>query len=302
MAFEAFAPHFRRVLPGNVWGTPLRRLAITLSQRPAFDLALVPKLDTLLGVPAALFVVAALLELGLSYSVAASVAALLGFAIAFGGEIAHGMLGQAIHSTAIVAHAVGPAIGALAAYLWLPAFSRRFRGSQRALVLFALYGATLALWAWRPFQFELSRARLSAQLHYDHFIPLAALIDSFDFFGVADVAIDFALFAPVGALLAVWPMRRRGLLHGALPAIYLSWALEMGQLLLRDRFFDVTDVMVQASGAALGFLIMRRSGFRPLGEMLAGGDASRASDHDALARTRSSEPRAAAQTIESGQR
>ena len=76
------------------------------------------------------------------------------------------------------------------------------------------------------------------------------------------------IFFPLGALLAVWPLRRRGLLRGMLPAIYLAVVLEVGKIPIADRFMDVTHILIQSAGAALGFLLVRRMGYTVNGELL----------------------------------
>lgn len=85
---------------------------------------------------------------------------------------------------------------------------------------------------------------------------------------VADVCVPFFLAVPLGALLAVWPLRRSGLLRTALPGIYFAAALEAGQLFIIGRSPDMTDFLVVAAGVVTGWLIVRRAGFQPHGELL----------------------------------
>jgi peptidoglycan/LPS O-acetylase OafA/YrhL len=74
---------------------------------------------------------------------------------------------------------------------------------------------------------------------------------------VADVVKPFFLFFPLGALLAVWPLRRRGALGYCLPAIYLAVITEIGQGFVEGRFFDGTDLLIQCAAAAIGWLVVR---------------------------------------------
>jgi glycopeptide antibiotics resistance protein len=53
------------------------------------------------------------------------------------------------------------------------------------------------------------------------------------------------------------------------PAIYLACATELGQILIATRTLDITDLLIQATGAAIGWLAVRRAGFRPYGVQLA---------------------------------
>jgi glycopeptide antibiotics resistance protein len=90
-----------------------------------------------------------------------------------------------------------------------------------------------------------------------------------DMFSVVDVSGPFLLYLALGALLAVWPLRLRGRLSGFAPAIYLAVATEIAQIVVAERLLDVTDLMIQASGATAGWVVVRRAGFRPYGAQLA---------------------------------
>jgi glycopeptide antibiotics resistance protein len=87
-------------------------------------------------------------------------------------------------------------------------------------------------------------------------------------FSVVDVMVAFFLFLPLGALLAVWPIRLRGSLRGFLPALYFAGAVELSQTMVLGRTVDITDFLVQAAGVGIGWAIVRRAGFRPYGEQL----------------------------------
>jgi len=89
-----------------------------------------------------------------------------------------------------------------------------------------------------------------------------------DVFSVADIVAPFFLFFPVGGLLAVWPLRRSGWLAHLLPGLYLAIATELGQVLVVDRFFGGTDLIVQCAGVAIGWMVIRMAGYTPHGVML----------------------------------
>ncbi|CAA9311559.1 MAG: hypothetical protein AVDCRST_MAG40-1005 [uncultured Gemmatimonadaceae bacterium] len=159
-------------------------------------------------------------------------------------------------------------MGALAAWRGVPPAARRLRRGRRVGALWGAYAAVLALWAWRPFRLDLGAATLTAELAAAHFVPLYALGERGDLFSAADVVIQFALFVPLGALAAVWPFRRRGALRGPMPAVALALVLELGQLVVADRFFDVTDWLIAAAGVLLGWAVARRAGYQSVGELL----------------------------------
>jgi len=107
---------------------------------------------------------------------------------------------------------------------------------------------------------------LRERLSTDWWVPLAALGGSMSVFSVVDVVAPFCLYFPLGALLAVWPWRRSGWMADLWPAAYLAFGTEALQLYVQGRFVDVTDPLVQFSGALIGWTVVRRAGYRPYGE------------------------------------
>jgi hypothetical protein len=206
-----------------------------------------------------------------------------GAALAALTQLARGLSGQQLDAGAFAAHVVGTLVGAAAAWRGLPAVTRALRRERRVRALWAVYAAVLALWAWRPFRLDLSAATLTTEFAAAHFIPLYALGERGDLFSVTDVAIQFLLYVPLGALAAVWPFRLRGPLRGPLPAAALALGLEAGQLVVADRFFDVTDWLVASAGVLVGWAVARRAGYRPAGALLApphpGGASAPAARH-----------------------
>jgi len=90
-------------------------------------------------------------------------------------------------------------------------------------------------------------------------IPLATYRDRTDLFTVADAAISCLLFLPVGALLAARPLGRDGLARGLRPGVLLVLGIELGQLFIADRWPDVTDILIQTAGLAIGVALIRRA-------------------------------------------
>jgi glycopeptide antibiotics resistance protein len=125
----------------------------------------------------------------------------------------------------------------------------------------------MMLWSWRPFVPDLSAASIAEQFSAVHWIPLRAMAQRVDLFSVADIVTQFLLYLPLGALLAVWPLKRNGPFRGILPAFYLAIILELGKIVVAERFFDVTHILIQVAGAAVGWIVVRRSGFAPYGEL-----------------------------------
>jgi glycopeptide antibiotics resistance protein len=265
---EALIPLFRSESAGQIRGGPFVRAEYVFSifrWSSAFDLA--PE-DILLFLPAGVLAVVALAEHGMDIRRATLRTMAGGFLLAAFAELAHAPLGEPILLGSILVNAGGVALGAWAASRWLAPFSQQFRGADRPRVLLALYAMVLVLWAWRPLQPEGSLAVMAAKLRGDWWIPLSMSGSRVDMYSVVDVCVPFFLAVPLGALLAVWPLRRSGLLRTALPGIYLAAALEAGQVFIVDRLPDVTDFLVAAAGVVIGWLIVRRAGYQPHGELL----------------------------------
>jgi glycopeptide antibiotics resistance protein len=267
---ETLVPLFRHgPVPGSAGG-PLTRFAASWAAFRADPNLNPPVIDLALFAPAGAFVVMALAEAGLGYRAAAWIAA-VGGAVAVGAvEVARGLAGEPIEPGAFVVHAAAIGLGAALAARGLPGLTVRLRGRARPRALWAAYIVVLALWSLRPFLPELDGAAIREQFSSGHFIPLKALGGRVDLFSATDICIQFLLYVPLGGLLAVWPLRGAGALAGFAPAVIVALVLEAGQILVAGRFFDVTDLLVQGAGAACGWILVRRAGFRPYGEMQVG--------------------------------
>lgn len=263
---EAFAPLFRQALLPNLGGGVAERLGEAWQAMQLNSIKQIPLIDILLFLPAGAFAVAALAESGVSYAWAWPVAALVGTLLCAVTEVLHGVAGEPIQLGAIVSHGGAITLGAWGAARWLPAVSTRWRGRERPRMLLLAYGVVILLWSWRPFVPELSAESIREQLQPVHWIPLAAMAQRVDLFSVTDIVTQFLLYLPLGALLAVWPLRTRGVWRGILPALYLAVVMEGGKVLVAERFMDVTHILIQVAGAAIGWIVLRRSGFPVYGE------------------------------------
>lgn len=275
-ALEALIPLFRSEGSGQVRGGPFLRAAYVMSifrWSSVLDLAVE---DIFLFLPAGALAVVALAERGVEARRAALWTMVIGLVAASLAELAHAPLGEPIILGSIVVNAGGVALGAWVAARTLPTFSQQLRGANRPRVLLTLYAIVLVLWAWRPFLPETSLAAMADKLKGRWWEPLALAGSRVDMYSVADVCVPFFLAIPLGALLAVWPLRRSGPMRTALPAFYLAAALEAGQLFILGRYPDITDFLVVAAGIVTGWLIVRRAGYQPHGELLA-----RLPDHQA---------------------
>jgi len=265
---EAFVPLFRQSAYPNVYGGPLGRFRVALELFETGSILPIPMGDIVLFLPVGAYAVAALVETGLSYAQAARRVSLAGLVLFVVAEVGHGFLGQPIQLGPLVAHGLGTALGAWAAVLWLPGLTRELRGAQRPLGLLMVHALVLCLWAWRPFVPELDPQIIGANLFERWWVPLASLGQRMDVFSVVDVAVGFLLYLPLGALLAVWPLAPGGVLRTFLPGIYLATFTELSQLFIADRHMDITDLLVQGAGVVIGWVVIRRAGFRPYGSVM----------------------------------
>jgi glycopeptide antibiotics resistance protein len=266
---EALIPLFRTESFGRIHGGPFTRATYAVAMFHWSSVLDIAWEDLFLFFPAGALAVVALAENGLEHRLAAQRVMLAGLICSTLAELAHAPLGEPILVGSLIANAAGIALGAWAAGRWLAPFSQHLRGADRPRVLVALYSMVLVLWAWRPFQPEFDVVAMAEKLHRRWWVPLAMTGRRDDLFSVADVCVPFFLAVPFGALLAVWPLRRHGWLRTALPGFYLAAVLEAGQLFVVGRAPDVTDFLVVAAGVVTGWLIMRRAGYQPHGELLA---------------------------------
>lgn len=257
---EAVFPTLRQdSLP--VWGGPLNRLTAAVNAFDPASIARLPWLEGLLFVPAGAVAVAALVEGNVSRHRAAAAAAAGGFVVMLAAEIGHGAVSHPIELGPALVHGAGFAVGAAAAGRWLPAIPSRLRGRTGTLLLVGVYAALALLWTSRPFDVALDPLLLGRELGLQRFVPMSSYGLRGDLYGVATVGKLFLLYLPLGALLAVRPLRRGGPLGGVLPALYVAGAGELSHIVIATRFFDVTDLLVACAGAAVGWAMIRRAGF-----------------------------------------
>jgi len=129
----------------------------------------------------------------------------------------------------------------------------------------------LVLWALRPYRPEIRLEAIAAKVFSDWWVPLRPLTERMDVFSVVGVFTLGLLYLPLGALLAVWPLRLRGPAATFAPAVYVAVMIEIMQVFTATRTLEITHVMIEAAGAAVGWVIVRRAGFRPYGSQLGAG-------------------------------
>lgn len=268
---EAAFPTLRHdLLP--VWGGPLNRLTEALRAFEPASITLLPWGEGALFVPAGVMAVATLVEYGRTHRTAAVRTAALGFLTMVLVEIAHGAVSHPVELGPALVHGTGVAIGAGVSARWLPAAPVASRDRQVSLLLVCAYATLILAWTSRPFDLTLDPELLGRELQPRRLVPLWSYAARGDLYGVADVAKLFMLYLPLGAMLAVRPLRRAGPLRHVLPALYVAGIGELLHVVIGSRFFDMTDLLVACAGAAMGWTVIRRAGFRPCDDPPGGQD------------------------------
>ncbi|MDQ6830746.1 MAG: VanZ family protein [Gemmatimonadota bacterium] len=268
---EAVGPLFRQErLPLS--GSPLLRVDAAL--RLAHLLPSSPivwadvMLDAVLFAPAGALAYAALAERRYTPRRALWEIALVSTVAMTLAELVHGVFSMEIVPLAMIAHVGGVVAGAVIAARSLAAFSRARRGAARARVIYVCYAIWICLWSLRPFKPDLDGSDLAQQLDATRLVPMLSLAGRQDLYSVTHVGVVCALFVPIGAMLAVWPLRRSGALANLRPALAAAVLLELGHLVIAGRYFDLTNMLLSAAGVALGWLLTHHGGLGTYGEAL----------------------------------
>ena len=265
---EALAPLFHSSPLPMMQGGPLSRLAIALGAATPLDWREIPVVDCALFGAAGFLLVALLRERGRSFRQAMPAVAFGAGAMAIASHVAHGAFSLPIRWEAIAVDAVSIAVGAWAAWRWLGPITRGHRGASRARLAMIAYATLLVLWGWRPFLIESRWDVIVGQINPLALTPLESLAERVDVFSALHVMQQFLLYVPVGALLAVWPLRRAGRLANLWPGVWLAAVIELGHIVVAGRTFDVTNFLLAAAGLSVGWIAVRRCGYEPYGAVL----------------------------------
>jgi glycopeptide antibiotics resistance protein len=262
---EMFAPLFESSPLPFIEGAPLVRLSAVLRLSLPLDWNEIPVVDIPMFIAAGILMVALVRERRGAASGQWIAVSVVGAAVAVVAHLTHGLAGLPVRWEAVILDALSITFGAWAADRYIGRFTQAYRGSARARAVIVSYVVLLALWGWRPFYPKLSWSDLVAQLDREAFIPLAGLASRMDVFSALHVAQQFLLYVPLGALLSVWPLKTKGAWSGLWPGLIAAVIIEAGHIVVADRTFDVTNILLAAAGLMLGWIAVRRSGFQPYG-------------------------------------
>ena len=264
---EALTPLFGPAALPWTAGGPVGRLHAALQAAGPISFDTLPLIDLLLFAPVGFLFVMLLRERGRDARWAGVAGAGAGLALV--AELGHGMLGFPIWWGAVLVRVAGVGLGGWAAHRALPALTQLLRGAVRARAALLAYGALLVLWGWRLFLPRTDLHAIAAQLAPENLVPLASLAQRVDAFSALHVLQQFLLYLPLGSMLAVWPLRLTGRWAHLWPGVWLAGVMELGHVVIVDRTFDPTNALIACAGLAIGWVVVRRSGFVPYGEALA---------------------------------
>jgi len=264
---EALTPLFGPAALPWTAGGPVGRLHAALQAAGPISFDTLPLIDLLLFAPVGFLFVMLLRERGRDARWVGVAGAGAGLALV--AELGHGMLGFPIWWGAVLVRVAGVGLGGWAAHRALPALTQLLRGAVRARAALLAYGALLVLWGWRLFLPRTDLHAIAAQLAPENLVPLASLAQRVDAFSALHVLQQFLLYLPLGSMLAVWPLRLTGRWAHLWPGVWLAGVMELGHVVIADRTFDPTNALIACAGLAIGWVVVRRSGFVPYGEALA---------------------------------
>lgn len=264
---ERLAPRFDVSVLSGAHGDPLQRLAFTWHAASPMAITHLALGGIVLAIPAGAFAYVAWIELGAKRSRALAWTSLGGMALTLLVEVAHGGVGMPVDLAAAAASGVGVIVGALLAAT-LEARLHPMEGVTRARIVAVTTLASTVLWSWRPFIPRTSADAMAAALGRTVWLPIHAHPYTANLLGVAQVLQLAALGFSLGALLAVWPLRVKGVLGYVWPAALFAAFIELGHAALAAREVDITGFLLLFAGAWLGDAVVRRAGFRQYGTLL----------------------------------
>jgi len=167
--------------------------------------------------------------------------------------------------TDIVTGSAGVALGVAAVTSLSDRVSTGVRGTAGGVAVgparmaLAVWTGVLVSYHWRPFDFTVEPARVTAGLHELLSVPLSWYYAGTEFHAFTEMSLKSLLALPLGVLLRLaWPADRRSptsrlrLIMLAGLGFGVLFAIEVGQVFLPTRVPDVTDAMIGELGVVAG--------------------------------------------------
>lgn len=137
------------------------------------------------------------------------------------------------------------------AFSWLP------------LVLALAWVGVLAVVFWYPFNFHTEGAFLRERMGFLSKVPFETYYYGTEFRAVTEVFHKTLFFAPLGALLAwfvaglPWLWRSYGSVVSVMVVMITALGVELGQVMLPEKFPDTTDWVLESVGGIMGYILLR---------------------------------------------
>jgi len=146
-----------------------------------------------------------------------------------------------------------------------PRARNRSAALGRLLPLILALGWVLVLMVvfWYPFDFRTDAAFIRERMGFLERVPFEVYYYGTEFRAVTEVFHKTLFFAPLGALLAwfvyglPWTWRGYAAAGSQLAIIVTALGIELGQVLLPDKFPDTTDWFLESLGGILGYVVFK---------------------------------------------
>ena len=161
------------------------------------------------------------------------------------------IMSRVADTTDVISGCVGAAIGVLATALLVPAADGNPQTGRYARALIA-FGVVLAYisYNWSPFDFVLSREFVRQRFQTLLWVPFYSYYENPELKAALNFVSKMCIAAPVGIAAAIGlprqpagPFRRLQWFLCGVGALALFTIVEIGQLLLPERYPDITDVV-----------------------------------------------------------
>lgn len=121
----------------------------------------------------------------------------------------------------------------------------------------------LAVVFWYPFNFHTEGAFLRERLDFLYKVPFQTYYYGTEFRAITEVFHKLLFFAPLGAMLAwflggvPWQWRTATGIGVFIVLIFAPLGIELGQMLLPEKFPDTTDWVLELIGGIMGYVIAK---------------------------------------------
>lgn len=137
------------------------------------------------------------------------------------------------------------------------------------VIAIAAYAIFIALLNWSPYEFEITSKAIKAKLlHHTNWLPFRAHFSHRSINAAIDIVKEAGLYLPFGALLIHYIQKIKKLrdysavfICCTISLIY-AFIMEFSQLIVRERYVDITDPLLALAGCFFGTLLLPLFSFK----------------------------------------